>query len=186
MALSQDKEQAVVPRDTSFSNESGEVALFCSQCGQAKGDFDMFCGRCMKPLVRRFRSLMVAEIALFLAAAACLSLATAGVLPAAYQLAPLFFLAQLFVLYLLRLYLRRRRFVVLVTVYLVLLIFFYPCVNPLLLRVTGVVGVILGLYNVLPKLVFRVYSTWWDGVLHLPLLMLSLVGVVLSMRRPEH
>jgi len=67
-------------------------------------------------------------------------------------------------------------------VYLAVLIFFYPQVNLATLRVTGVIGTIVGLYNVIPKLLLRVSSTWWDGILHLPLLALSILGVVLSMR----
>jgi len=70
-------------------------------------------------------------------------------------------------------------------VYLALLILFYPRVNHLTLRVTSTVGVILGLYNVIPKLVLQIHSSWWDGVLHLPLLLLSAAGVALSMRRTE-
>ncbi|MHC5034580.1 MAG: hypothetical protein ACYTFZ_06055 [Planctomycetota bacterium] len=68
-------------------------------------------------------------------------------------------------------------------VYVCVLLFFYPRVNMLVLRVTGAVGVLIGLYNVVPKLLVRAYSTWWDGALHLPLLILSLVAVILSTRK---
>jgi len=70
-------------------------------------------------------------------------------------------------------------------VYVAVLIVFYPRVNFVTLRVTGAIGVILGLYNVIPKLVLRAYGSWWDGVLHLPLLLLSALGVVLSMRNQD-
>ena len=76
-------------------------------------------------------------------------------------------------------------FCMMTPVYVATLVFFYPRVNMVTLRVTSVVGVIIGLYNVVPKLLFRVHSTWWNGVLHLPLLVLSVLGVILSMRRTE-
>lgn len=73
-------------------------------------------------------------------------------------------------------------FCLMTPVYLAVLIFFYPRVNLATLRVTGAIGTIIGLWNVIPKLLLRVSSTWWDGILHLPLLTLSILGVVLSMR----
>jgi hypothetical protein len=73
-------------------------------------------------------------------------------------------------------------FCMMTPVYVAALVFFYPRVNMLTLRVTSVVGVIIGLYNVVPKLMFRIYSTWWDGVLHLPLLGLSIAGLILSIK----
>ncbi len=68
-------------------------------------------------------------------------------------------------------------------VFMAVLIFFYPRVNMLTLRMTGVVGTIIGLYNIIPKLILGPYSTRWDGILHLPLLVLSAIGLVLSMRK---
>lgn len=74
-------------------------------------------------------------------------------------------------------------FCLMTPVFMAVLIFFYPRVNMLTLRMTGVVGVIIGLYNVIPKLILGFYSSRWDGVLHLPLLVLSAMGLVLSMRK---
>jgi len=76
-------------------------------------------------------------------------------------------------------------FCLITPVHMAVLIFFYPRVNTLTLRVHGIVGVIIGLYNVIPKLVLLAYSTWWDGMLHLPLLVLSAIGLALSMRRVD-
>lgn len=77
-------------------------------------------------------------------------------------------------------------FCMMTPVFLALLLFYYPRVNMVTLRVTSAVGVIIGIYNVLPKLVFGVYGSRWDGVLHLPLLILSFIGVVLSLLRPRN
>ena len=74
-------------------------------------------------------------------------------------------------------------FCLMTPVFLAVLIFFYPNVNQITIRVTGLVGTAIGLVNVIPKLILRQYSTWWDGFLHLPLLLLSILGMVLSMRK---
>ncbi len=74
-------------------------------------------------------------------------------------------------------------FCLMTPVFMAVLIFFYPRVNMLTLRMTGVVGVIIGLYNVIPKLILGLYSSRWDGILHLPLLVLSAIGLVLSMKK---
>ena len=66
--------------------------------------------------------------------------------------------------------------------YLTVLIFCYPQVNMVTLRVTGVVGAILGLYNVFPTVIVWSDTAWWNGILHFPLLLISLLAVVLSMR----
>jgi hypothetical protein len=74
-------------------------------------------------------------------------------------------------------------FCMMTPVFLAVLIFFYPNVNQVTLRVTGLVGTAIGLVNVIPKLILHQYSTWWDGFLHLPLLLLSILGMALSMRK---
>jgi hypothetical protein len=73
-------------------------------------------------------------------------------------------------------------FCMMTPVFIAILIFFYPAVNFVTLRVTGLIGTAIGLVNVIPKLILRMYSTWWDGFLHLPLLALSIIGMVLSMK----
>ena len=77
-------------------------------------------------------------------------------------------------------------FCLMTPVFVAVLMFFYPRVNMLTLRMTGVVGTILGLYNIIPKLILGLYSSRWDGILHLPLLVLSAMGLVLSMKKQKH
>jgi len=74
-------------------------------------------------------------------------------------------------------------FCLMTPVFMAVLLFFYPDVNLVTLRVTSLIGTAIGLCNVIPKLILRQYSTWWDGFLHLPLLVLSILGIVLSMRK---
>jgi len=66
-------------------------------------------------------------------------------------------------------------FCLMTPVFLAVLIFFYPNVNQITISVTGLVGTAIGLVNVIPKLILHQYSTWWDGFLHLPLLLLSIL-----------
>lgn len=73
-------------------------------------------------------------------------------------------------------------FCLMTPVFMAVLIFFYPAVNFVTLRVTGLIGTCIGLVNVIPKLILRMYSTWWDGFLHLPLLILSILGMIMSMK----
>ncbi len=71
-------------------------------------------------------------------------------------------------------------FCMMTPVYLAVLIFFYPTVNIVVLRVTSAAGIILAIYNV-PKLFCS--DVMWLGLLHLPLFFLSILGLILSMRR---
>jgi len=71
-------------------------------------------------------------------------------------------------------------FCMMTPVYLAVLIFFYPMVNIVVLRITSTVGLILAIYNV--PMLFG-YGTMWNGFLHLPLLVLSVMGLIMSMRR---
>ena len=76
-------------------------------------------------------------------------------------------------------------FCMMTPVFITALLFFYPRVNMLTLRMTGLVGTIIALYNVIPKLASDSVGIFWNGILHLPLLILSIVALVLSMRRQE-
>jgi hypothetical protein len=71
-------------------------------------------------------------------------------------------------------------FCMMTPVYLAVLIFFYPMVNIVVLRVTSAVAIFFAIYNV-PMLLRS--GPRWNGVLHLPLLILSVLGLILSMRR---
>ena len=70
-------------------------------------------------------------------------------------------------------------FCMMTPVYLALLILFYPSVNRVTMGVTGLVGLIIGLLNLLANFVLAPHM-WWNGVLHLPLVILSLHALVLS------
>jgi len=71
-------------------------------------------------------------------------------------------------------------FCMMTPVYLAILIFFYPMVNMVVLRVTSAVGMIIAIYN-MPNIFIP--DVMWLGLLHLPLSFLSLLGLILSMRR---
>lgn len=67
--------------------------------------------------------------------------------------------------------------------YLMVLLSIYPGVNLVTLRITGLVGAIIGGYNVSLNFVFDLPRLWWNGVLHLPLLLLSSYAFGLSLKR---
>lgn len=67
--------------------------------------------------------------------------------------------------------------------YLAILIYYYPKINILTLRMTSIAGIIIGFFNVLIKLILQSDSSLWDGILHLPLFILSILGLILSMIR---
>ena len=71
-------------------------------------------------------------------------------------------------------------FCMMTPVFLAVLIFFYPKVNIVVLRMTSLVGTIIALYNVPTLFRFDVIGL---GLIHLPLLFLSVLGLILSMRR---
>ncbi|MEN3186572.1 MAG: hypothetical protein ABDK94_08840 [Atribacterota bacterium] len=67
--------------------------------------------------------------------------------------------------------------------YLMVLLFSYPEVNLVTLRVTGLMGTIIGGYNFFMNFMFDFSRFWWNGVLHLPLLLISSYALGLSLRR---
>jgi hypothetical protein len=74
-------------------------------------------------------------------------------------------------------------FCLMTPVYIALLTLFYPGVNMVTLRITSFIGIILGLYNMAVNFVFQPDLLWWNGVLHIPLLSISIYGLVLSLRK---
>ena len=70
--------------------------------------------------------------------------------------------------------------------YIGLLSLYYPRVNIATLRVTSLVGLIVGLYNMNQNFIVRPEVLWWNGVLHIPLLIISLYGLILSLRTRHH
>ena len=74
-------------------------------------------------------------------------------------------------------------FCMMTPVYIGLLTFYYPRVNIVTLRVTSLVGLIIGLYNVGTNFIISPGTLWWNGVLHIPLLIISIYGLVLSLKK---
>ena len=70
-------------------------------------------------------------------------------------------------------------FCMMTPVFLAVLALYYPRVNLVTLRVTALVGLIIAFYNLLTNFVLEP-ALWWNGVLHLPLLVLSIYVLTLS------
>ncbi|UCE99231.1 MAG: hypothetical protein JSV82_08700 [Planctomycetota bacterium] len=70
--------------------------------------------------------------------------------------------------------------------YVGLLTLYWPKVNMATLRVTSLVGFIIGLYNMHLNFIVRPGILWWNGVLHIPLLAISLYGLILSLKKPKY
>ncbi|MBE3559513.1 MAG: hypothetical protein IMW89_09835 [Ktedonobacteraceae bacterium] len=68
-------------------------------------------------------------------------------------------------------------FCMMLSVYLAVLTLASPTVDPVLLRVAGFIGTIIGLLYMMPL------EGWWQSVVHLPLLSISLYAFVLGVRR---
>ena len=73
-------------------------------------------------------------------------------------------------------------FCLMTPVYLALLSLSWPRVNIATMRVTSIVGIIIGLYNMAKIADFNRF--WWLIVLHIPLLVISIYGLILSLKRP--
>jgi hypothetical protein len=74
-------------------------------------------------------------------------------------------------------------FCMMTPVYVGLLTLYWPKVNMATLRVTSLVGLIIGLYNMHLNFVINPGRYWWNGVLHIPLLVISIYALVLSLKR---
>ena len=74
-------------------------------------------------------------------------------------------------------------FCMMTPVYVGLLTLYWPKVNIATLRVTSLVGMIIGLYNMPVNFIISPGTRWWNGVLHIPLLSISVYGLILSLKR---
>jgi len=72
-------------------------------------------------------------------------------------------------------------FCMMTPVYLAILILHYPQINIATLRVTGLAGIIIASYNILLNFFMYPDTLWWNGVLHIPLLMIS--GAALGQKK---
>jgi len=68
-------------------------------------------------------------------------------------------------------------------VYLGILTLYYPEVNIVTLRVTSLLGTIIGFWNLVVNFLIEPDKLWWNGVLHLPLVFISIYALILSFRR---
>lgn len=68
-------------------------------------------------------------------------------------------------------------------VILAILTFYHPRVNISTLRVTSFMGILLGILNI--SVIFMGANVWISGVLHLPLLTISVYSFTLSLKRRE-
>ena len=60
-----------------------------------------------------------------------------------------------------------------------ILLLYYPRINMITLRITSFVGLLFGILNMITWFILNT-NFWWMGILHLPLLIISCVGLVLS------
>ncbi len=74
-------------------------------------------------------------------------------------------------------------FCMMTPVYLAVLTIFHPRVNLVTMRITSIIGLIIGFYNMLVNFVFEPELLWWNGILHIPLVVLSAYGLVLSFNK---
>ena len=70
-------------------------------------------------------------------------------------------------------------------VYLGILTLYYPRVNMVTLRLTSLLGVIIGFWNVLVSFLLNFDILWWFGVLHLPLVFISIYALILSFKKTQ-
>jgi len=68
-------------------------------------------------------------------------------------------------------------------VYLAVLALYYPTVNTIVLRITALAGTITGLLNIMQWFISTSHP--WLGILHLPLLTISIYALVLSFRKKQ-
>jgi hypothetical protein len=69
-------------------------------------------------------------------------------------------------------------------VYVGLLTLYYPTVNTVTLRLTSLVRLSIGIADMFTNSLMRPSTNWWNGVLHIPLVVISLYGLIISLRRP--
>ncbi len=74
-------------------------------------------------------------------------------------------------------------FCMMTPVYIAILTLYYPRINIATLRVTSLVGTIIAFSNMLSNFLIAPDQLWWNGVLHLPLLIISIYGLILSLRK---
>jgi hypothetical protein len=74
-------------------------------------------------------------------------------------------------------------FCMMTPVYVGLLSLYWPKVNMAVLRVTSLVGLIIGLYNIPYQFIVSPTKFYWGGILHIPLFVISVYGLILSLKK---
>jgi hypothetical protein len=74
-------------------------------------------------------------------------------------------------------------FCMMTPVYVGLLTLYWSKVNIATLRVTSLVGLIIGLYNMHNNFIISPSTQWWNGILHIPLFSISVYGLMLSLKK---
>jgi len=67
-------------------------------------------------------------------------------------------------------------------VYLTVLLFMYPRINKVAIRLTSFIGVIFGILAIILTS-SNIWHLWWVGVTHIPLFVISLTSFVISLRK---
>lgn len=75
-------------------------------------------------------------------------------------------------------------FCMMTPVFLSVLILFYPHINPATFRVTSLVGVIIAFYNILSNFILYPDLLLWNGILHIPLIVISFYAFIISFKLP--
>ena len=71
------------------------------------------------------------------------------------------------------------------SVFLGLLTLYYPRVNIATMRVTSLLGILIGFSNMVINFLIEPDILWWNGVLHLPLVFISIYAFILSLRKTQ-
>jgi hypothetical protein len=74
-------------------------------------------------------------------------------------------------------------FCMMTPVFLAILTLYYPNINMAILGVTSLEGILIGLINIYMNFFTDLSLYWWNGVLHIPLMTISIYGLVLFLRR---
>ncbi|VVB74988.1 Uncharacterised protein [Candidatus Tiddalikarchaeum anstoanum] len=67
--------------------------------------------------------------------------------------------------------------------YITILIIYYPKINTATLRITSLIGFILAFYNIWVNFFISPTTLWWNGILHIPLLITSVTGIICSYKK---
>ena len=70
-------------------------------------------------------------------------------------------------------------FCMMTPIFLTIMILNYPKINIVTLRITSIIGTILGIYNVFN---FFAPKGFWLGIVHIPLIVISVYGLILSLK----